>query len=70
MGSSSTFLMCHGNYPAPVWYVNDDELPNFNDYKQIYDWKSPAMKLFELNTNVCDINSNLNYRAQSYNKYE
>ena len=46
MGGSSAFLQCHGNYPAPLWYVNDDKLPNFNDYQQIYDWKSPAMKVF------------------------
>ena len=42
MGTSSVYQQCHGNYPAPLWYVNDDKLPNYNDYQVIYDWKTPT----------------------------
>ena len=48
----------------PLIYRNDDQSPNFDDYKPFGGWDAPYGKVFQENVSLCDLTLNKVYEKE------
>ena len=57
---STTF--CPEVSHVPLWYGSDDGSASFSGFKSFGGWKTPAMKMFRYQYNMCGQPSNLDWK--------